>query len=165
MHPNEELIQRLYGALGRKDGDAMAACYTADARFSDPIFPDLKEGRVKDMWRMLCLGAKDLTVSVSRVHADDFRGSARWEAHYTFSRTGRRVHNVGEATFVFRGGLIERHSDDFDFKAWATQALGWVGRLFGGMHQLRDKVRKDAARRLERFAGPADVPGPPPTGP
>lgn len=138
----------------------MAACYTDDARFSDPVFPDLRDGRVQAMWRMLCLGAKDLRVTITHVRADDFAGSARIEADYTFSRTGRPVHNVIEARYVFRDGLIERHADDFDFKAWARQALGLVGRLFGGSHQLRDKVRKDAAKRLDRFAGPAD-PGPP----
>jgi hypothetical protein len=157
-HPNEALIARLYDALGRHDGDAMAACYTTDARFSDPVFPDLKDGRVRDMWRMLCLGAKDLEVTATKIRADQFTGSAHVEADYTFSKTGRRVHNVIEARFVFRDGLIERHADDFDFKAWARQALGLIGRVFGGTHQLRDKVRKDAARRLARFAGPGDAP-------
>ncbi len=136
----------------------MAACYTADARFSDPVFPDLKDGRVRDMWRMLCLGAKDLRVTASSIRADEHKGTAHWEATYTFSRTGRKVHNVIEASFVFRDGKIERHLDEFDFKAWAGQALGWMGRLFGGTHQLRAKVRKDAARRLERFAGAAGAP-------
>ncbi|HJQ93850.1 MAG TPA: nuclear transport factor 2 family protein [Candidatus Thermoplasmatota archaeon] len=154
MHPNEALVQRFYEAFGRRDGDAMAACYTSDARFSDPVFPDLRGERIGAMWRMLCLGAKDLEVTASRIRADDHKGSAHWEATYTFSRSGRRVHNVIEASFVFRDGLIERHSDDFDFKAWAAQALGWMGRVFGGSHQLRAKVRKDAAARLGRFAGP-----------
>lgn len=154
-HPNEDLVRRLYDALGRKDGDAMAACYTADAWFSDPIFPSLKGPDVGAMWRMLCAGATDLRVEVSHVVADGFRGSAHWEAWYTFSRTGRKVHNVGEARFVFRDGLIERHEDAFDFPRWAGQALGWVGKIFGGMHQVRDKVRRDARRRLERFQSAA----------
>jgi hypothetical protein len=161
VHPNEQLIHRLYEALDRHDGEAMAACYTADAWFSDPVFPDLRDGRVKDMWRMLCGGAKDLTATVSRVRADDQRGSAHLVADYTFSRSGRRVHNVIEAQFVFREGLIERHSDEWDFKAWVAQALGLVGRLFGGLHQFRDKVRKDAAKRLARFAAAQGRPPPP----
>ena len=40
-HPNDELIQRFYSAFARGDGDTMAACYTPDARFSDPVFTDL----------------------------------------------------------------------------------------------------------------------------
>jgi ketosteroid isomerase-like protein len=152
VHPNEALVRRLYDALGRRDGDAMAACYTEDAWFSDPVFPSLRGREVGAMWRMLCSGAKDLRVEVTRVQAGDFQGSATWEAWYTFGRTGRPVHNVVEAHFVFRGGLIERHEDSFDFPRWAAQALGWAGRLFGGLHQVRDKVRRDARRRLERFA-------------
>jgi ketosteroid isomerase-like protein len=157
-HPNAALLRGFYEAFDRRDGDAMAKCYTPDARFSDPVFPDLRGERIGAMWRMLCLGAKDLKVTASHIRADETRGSAHWEATYTFNRTGRTVHNVIEATFVFKDGRIERHSDDFDFKAWARQALGWMGRLFGGSHQLRDKVRKDAARRLARFAGPGDGP-------
>jgi ketosteroid isomerase-like protein len=37
-----ELIERFYAAFGRKDGDAMAACYAPDARFSDPVFGELR---------------------------------------------------------------------------------------------------------------------------
>ena len=158
MHPNEALLQKFYEAFDRRDGEAMAACYTADARFNDPVFPDLQGDRVGAMWRMLCLGAKDLKVTASKIRADAHAGSAHWEATYTFSKTGRKVHNVIEARFVFREGKIERHSDDFDFKAWATQAFGLLGRLVGGMHQFRDKVRKDAAKRLTKFVGPAMPP-------
>lgn len=157
-HPNAALVRGFYEAFARRDGDAMAACYTPDARFSDPVFPDLRGVRIGAMWRMLCLGAKDLKVTASHIRADDHKGSARWEATYTFSRTGRQVRNVIAADFVFRDGRIERHADDFDFKAWAAQALGWMGRLFGGTHQLKAKVRKDAAARLARFAGPAEAP-------
>src|SRR6266511_3882427 len=42
---NRELIERLYAALDRADGDAMAACYAPDARFSDPAFGELQRER------------------------------------------------------------------------------------------------------------------------
>ena len=38
-------------------------------------------------------------------------GRAHWEADYTFSSTGRKVHNVIDATFEFEGGLIRAHRD------------------------------------------------------
>ena len=50
---NTELIERLYEGLRRLDGDAMAACYTADARFEDPAFGVLTGDQVGGMWRML----------------------------------------------------------------------------------------------------------------
>ena len=42
MPSNEATVRALYDSLGRKDGDAMAACYATDATFGDPVFPDLK---------------------------------------------------------------------------------------------------------------------------
>ena len=62
MHPNAELIQRFYSALSRLDGAAMAACYTAEASFSDPVFQGLNNGEPGKMWRMLTTRGKDMTV-------------------------------------------------------------------------------------------------------
>ena len=42
---NQQLIERFYRAFDEGDGDAMAACYAPDARFSDPVFPDLRGSR------------------------------------------------------------------------------------------------------------------------
>ena len=44
--------RRLYDALARKDGKAMAACYAPGVRFSDPVFPDLEGEEAADMWRL-----------------------------------------------------------------------------------------------------------------
>ena len=40
-HPNADLIERFYTALGSRDGVAMAACYTPEASFEDPAFGKL----------------------------------------------------------------------------------------------------------------------------
>jgi ketosteroid isomerase-like protein len=151
MHPNAALVTRFYEAFQRRDAEAMAACYTPDARFSDPVFQDLNGSEVGDMWRMLALGARDFSLTFRDVKANDFTGSAHWEADYTFSKTGRKVHNVIEARFVFRDGKIERHADEFDLKAWLGMALGPMGKVFGGSRRMHAKVRKDAARRLAAY--------------
>ena len=49
----DELIERFYAAFDRKDGDAMAACYAPGARFSDPVFGELRGEQPGAMWRML----------------------------------------------------------------------------------------------------------------
>ena len=77
---NRELIKRLYDALDRHDGEAMAACYAESATFSDPVFTDLRQGREKDMWRMLCSRTEDLSVDASEIEATDTEGSAHWVA-------------------------------------------------------------------------------------
>lgn len=100
------------------------------------------------MWAMLIARGKDLRLAVTDVTADDARGSATWEAWYTFSASGRPVHNVIRAAFEFRDGRIVRHVDRFDFWRWARQALGPTGLLLGWTPFLRAKVRATAAGSL-----------------
>ena len=154
-HPNDELIQRFYGAFARRDGQAMAACYAPDARFSDPVFPDLRGPDPGRMWQMLTEGGSDLEIELVEHDAGDETGSARWIARYTFTQTGRPVVNDVRATFKFKDGLIAEHRDEFDFHRWARQALGPVGLLLGWTPLLRNKVRGQAAQRLAAFTTPA----------
>lgn len=128
----------------------MAACYAPVARFSDPVFTDLRDGEPGAMWRMLTGRAKDLTVELSERQADDTRGSARWIADYTFS-TGRRVHNDVRAEFRFEHGLITEHRDSFPFHAWARQALGPAGLALGWTPILRARVQREARAGLDEF--------------
>jgi ketosteroid isomerase-like protein len=151
MHANAALLERFYGAFSRRDGAAMAACYHPQAHFTDEVF-DLRGPQVGAMWRMLCERGADLRVQASGIEADDRRGSAHWEAWYSFSATGRPVHNVIDASFEFQDGLILRHVDRFGFWRWSRQALGTPGLLLGWSGLLRKKVRATAARSLERFA-------------
>lgn len=154
-HPNVELVDRFYTAFGRRDAEAMAACYAPDATFSDPVFQDLRGDEVTAMWRMLCERGTDLELVHSAVEADDARGSAHWEADYTFGATGRKVHNEIDAVFRFRDGVIAEHTDSFDLWRWARQALGPIGVLAGWSPPVQGKVRAQARAGLKEFmAGP-----------
>ena len=149
-HPNEELVERFYAAFARSDGTTMAACYAPGARFSDPVFTDLRDEQPGAMWRMLTGRAKDLEVKLSEHHAAAERGSAHWIADYTFS-TGRRVHNDAHAEFRFEHGLIAEHRDSFSFYTWARQALGPAGLALGWTPILRGKVQRQARAGLDEF--------------
>jgi ketosteroid isomerase-like protein len=151
MHPDAEVIRGFYAAFQRRDHASMAACYAPDATFSDPVFGDLRGARVGAMWRMLCERASDLRVEASGIEAGEGRGSARWEAWYTFSATGRPVHNIIQASFQFQNGRIVRHTDRFDLTAWARQALGLKGLLLGWTPFVQNAIRAQAARGLEAF--------------
>ena len=118
--PNEALIDRFYSAFGARDGATMAACYTPDATFSDPVFQGLTGDEPGAMWRMLTERADDLRIELLEREADDQRGSAHWLAHYTYSQTGRPVKNDVHASFRFRDGLIAEHVDDFDLYCLAA---------------------------------------------
>lgn len=148
---NERLINGFYEAFARRDGDAMAACYGDAARFSDPVFPGLDAREVRAMWRMLTRRAKDLVVVHRGVSATETEGRAHWEATYTFSATGRRVHNVIDATFRFAGGAVVEHVDVFDFWRWSRMALGAPGVLLGWSGPLRRKVQRTARAGLDAF--------------
>lgn len=151
-HPNEELIERFYDAFNRGDGDAMADAYAPGARFSDPVFTDLREEEPGAMWRMLTGRANQLTVRLLEHEADDQRGSAHWIADYTF-RTGRRVHNDVRAEFRFKDGKIIEHRDRFSFHRWSRQALGPAGLALGWTPVVQSKVRREARSQLDEFLG------------
>ena len=151
MHPNEVLIRRFYEAFEKKDHEKMQASYHPEASFSDPVFPDLSADEVKAMWKMLTTSAKDLKVNFRDVQADDRQGSCRWEADYTFTGTGRKVHNKISAEFEFSEGKIIRHKDHFDFWRWSRMALGRPGLLLGWSPYLLNAVRKKVRRRLLRY--------------
>ncbi len=151
MNTAEQVIEQLYRSFQRKDYAGMAACYHPDATFSDPVFT-LKNGKeVAAMWHYLCESGKDLQVEFSNVQAGAGVGSAHWDARYSFSRTGRRVHNSIDAGFEFQDGLIIRHRDVFSFPRWARQAFGWTGLLLGYTPFLKNKVRDTAMKGLLRF--------------
>ena len=151
MHPNELLIIHFYEAFEKKDYETMQAAYHDEASFSDPVFPDLSANEVKAMWKMLTTSAKDLKVTFHDVQAGDSQGTCRWEARYTFTGTGRKVHNIISAEFQFGEGKIIRHVDRFDFWRWSRMALGGPGILLGWSPYLLNAVRKKVRGRLMRF--------------
>ncbi|MDB4949886.1 MAG: ketosteroid isomerase [Gemmatimonadetes bacterium] len=160
MHPNEELVRRLYDALNAHDAAAMTACYAPDAVFSDPAFGELAGAEVGAMWSMLCSRGKDLRATVDAVRADDETGSAEWEARYTYSGSRRPVHNVISATYRFRDGLIVEHRDSFDLWKWMGQALGPAGTLLGWTPVMQARVRGGARAALSSYIGRQPEPQP-----
>ena len=151
MADNAELIQALYDAMNRHDGDAMAALYAPDGRFHDPAFGELTGAEAGDMWRMLTGRADDLSVELAEHSAEGETGTAHWVARYTFGRTGRPVTNDIRARFRFEDGRIAEHDDEFSFWRWARQALGPAGLALGWAPPMRAAVRKRAREDLARF--------------
>ncbi len=148
---HKQLIERFYTAFQKRDAAGMATCYHADVTFSDEAFRGLRGDRARGMWRMLCERGTDLVLTFDNVTADAERGSAHWEARYTFSKTKRKVHNVIDASFRFRDGLIIEHLDHFDFWRWSRMAMGPAGLLLGWTPILKGVVRKSAAKTLDGF--------------
>jgi len=149
---NDAVIVSFYEAFARRDGDAMAKLYAPEARFSDPVFTNLRGAEPGQMWRMLTSGEdSDLEIKLLGHFAEGETGAAHWRAEYTFPETGNHVVNDIRASFHFSDGKIVDHVDAFDFRRWAAQALGLSGKLLGWTPILRGAVRRRARKRLDDF--------------
>jgi hypothetical protein len=146
---NKALIERFYSAFKIKDYATMADCYHPDVYFRDEAF-ELKGKEVAAMWHMLCKRGKDMTLEFS-VTEKAGKVTAHWEPKYSFSQTGRFVHNIVDAEFEFKDGLIIKHIDRFDFWRWSRQALGAPGLILGWTPFLRNKVSVMATANLKKF--------------
>ncbi|SKC53223.1 nuclear transport factor 2 family protein [Ohtaekwangia koreensis] len=151
MEQHELLIRQFYTAFQKRDYAAMQECYHADASFHDPVFQDLNAKQVRAMWQMLLTSSKDLKVSFSDIHIAGDTGTCTWEAWYTFSKTGKPVHNVINASFQFKDGKIFQHHDSFDLWRWSKQALGLSGLLLGWSPMVQNKIRATAKHSLAKF--------------
>lgn len=144
-----QLITTLYRAFQQLDYQTMADCYHPEARFHDEAFT-LEGQQVAAMWQMLSERAQNMTLEFS-VYEINGKVTARWEPRYTFSQTGRRVHNIITAEFEFKDGKIITHTDRFNFWRWSYQALGFPGLLLGWTPFLRQKVSRMAMGSLNDF--------------
>jgi ketosteroid isomerase-like protein len=151
MSQNRDIVNKFYQAFQQRDWKTMQACYHPEARFSDPAFPNLNSLEVKAMWHMLCENAQNFSLQYSEVTTEGDQGNCRWDARYTFSRTGHKVHNIIHAHFVFKGGLIIKHTDVFNFWRWSRMALGISGTLLGWTPFLQGKVQATARKSLIKF--------------
>lgn len=136
MHANADLLQRLFSSLNEHNHQSMSFCYHPDAGFRDIAFDLQGRKQIHAMWHMICEG--DIRAEFEVVHAEEASGHVKLIDDYTFSATGRRVHNAIDSQFRFRDGLIVEHHDFCDARVWAAMALGGVsGFLAGRFHFLR----------------------------
>lgn len=155
-HANAELLKKFYSAFASLDAESMASCYHDNAEFHDPAFSLRGKKEVAGMWSMLCKAVNEKGRDVwqlefSGIAADDWHGKAHWEPRYRFSATGRMVHNIIDAEFTFKDGLIISHQDYFDFWRWSRQSLGLTGVMLGWSSFLKNKVRRQAAANLGKY--------------
>jgi ketosteroid isomerase-like protein len=146
-----ELINRFYTAFQKQDWQTMNSCYHPEATFYDPAFRNLNSKEVRAMWHMLCLNARDFSLTFTDVAANEKTGQCLWVATYTFSKTGNKVINRIAAAFEFKAGLIVKHTDTFDLWKWSRQALGVSGLLLGWSALVQNKVNDNARKSLARF--------------
>ena len=154
MTINEKKIVEFYTAISTCDSNKIRELYAPNVRFRDPAFGLLIGNDVTKMWKMLFANSKDkLNIVYSDITADDYIGSARWIATYTFSKTGRKVINEIYSQFHFKDGLIIKQTDSFDIWKWAKQAFGFRGFLFGWTGYMQNKIQQKAVLSLRQYRG------------
>ncbi|SRR6056297_1130057 len=149
----KNIIEEFYEAFSNLDAENMVKHYHSDVVFWDPAFGELRAERVKNMWRMLCHSqkGKGFKVKYQVIGFDTEKANAQWEAFYTFSPTGRKVHNKISASFVIKNGLIIEHKDEFNLYKWSKQAMGIKGYLLGHTSFFRNKLRQKTNLMLSKF--------------
>ncbi len=149
----QDIIAGFYRAFGELNAEDMIVLYHDKIVFKDPAFGKLHGERAKNMWRMLCESQKekDFVVKADEIAFKDGKGSALWEAHYTFSKTGRKVHNKIKASFRFRDDKIIEHVDDFNLHRWARMAMGLTGSLLGWTPMFQNRLQKQTNRLLDKY--------------
>ncbi len=148
---NKELIIRFYSALQTLNYVEMQKAYHPEAQYHDPIFGHLNFAQVTAMWHMLLTKSQDLQVAFSNINATGAAGKCRWEAWYTFSKTGRFVHNIIWSSFEFKDGKIYRQYDNFSIWRWSRHALGVVGIFLGWSPWIQNEVKEGARANLKKF--------------
>ncbi len=152
MHPNEELLTRLFRYLTEHDHCGMVDCYHDEATFRDIAFTLTGKRQIHAMWKMACSVNKvgidsDIVATVLEFSANDSTGRAVVVDDYTFRDTGRKVHNKIVSQFEFRENRIVKQTDDCDPVCWARQAFGgFQGFVAGNVGPIR---RRKAMRKLK----------------
>ncbi|MDV6234452.1 nuclear transport factor 2 family protein [Leptospira ellisii] len=151
MKSAAQVAGEFYEAFQKKDVATMSALYSDSVTFNDPVFTDLNATETRGMWNMLVSRGKDLELKFGEIRSQGDVATVTWEAFYTFSKTGNKVHNVIRAELTCKDGKIVKHTDRFGFYRWSRQALGLSGLLFGFLPFIRNKVKAEAKKGLELF--------------
>ncbi|WP_461788716.1 nuclear transport factor 2 family protein [Pedobacter sp.] len=151
MTANEKLIHQFYSAFQQKDYETMQNSYSESAVFNDAVFVNLNAMEVRAMWQMLISRGGDMKLNFGNIKENGDNVNAYWEAHYTFTATGKKVVNKINAEFEIKDGKIVKHTDRFDFYKWAKQAFGFGGFILGWTNAFKGKVRQTAKKKLDDY--------------
>lgn len=143
---------KFYKSFAERNIDGMLSCYADNVTFEDPAFGKLEGIHAHNMWRMLLeQGDAGLQITNSTPETIGKNTVTKWEAKYKFSKTGRQVHNKITATMTIENGKIVNHKDVFGIWKWSRMALGLTGTLLGFTPIVKNKIRSQALKALQKF--------------
>ncbi|AVN60196.1 ketosteroid isomerase [Mesoplasma entomophilum] len=145
----ELILRKFYEAFTKGDFKKMNSLYDDSIVFNDPIFKNLNNKQVTNMWKSLLSNKKESKFEVSyeiiKENKDIF---VRWTATYLFGPKKRKVTNVVDSKMEVVNGKIVKHTDSFNFKKWAKQSIGGPAYIFGNQKWFKNKVSKAALEKI-----------------
>ena len=89
MDTRKQTIEKFYSAFSELDFATMQSCYHSEAVFNDPVFGLLDATEAKAMWEMLCMRAKDFSITYNNIQLlDEEYTTCNWVATYLLSKNG-----------------------------------------------------------------------------
>jgi hypothetical protein len=147
------VVDRFFGAFAKADPVAMHDCLHEQISYSDPLFPDLRGGRVGLRWHWLLRHATEVKLQYQVMFADDRKTQAKVELSYRWR--GRAVALPILSTFALWDDLIVRHVDEYPYWLYARQVHGASGLVLGKFAWVQSVVQRRAAAEIDELASGA----------
>ncbi|QEH61853.1 nuclear transport factor 2 family protein [Spiroplasma chinense] len=147
-----EIMNKFYDAFSKADWKTMNSLYATDVVFEDNAFGELDHKKVTSMWQMLLENKESMDFSFQIIKVDGV-DCVNWVTKYEFGPKRNKVTNSVIAKMEIENDKIIYHKDEFDFKVWAKQAIGFAGKLFGGKKWFQRKIQQAANQKLDQFMG------------
>lgn len=145
----EVILKEFYEAFAKGDFKKMNSLYSNDVVFNDPIFKGLDYKQVTNMWSSLLSNKKESKFNVFfEIKEENNDKYVIWTATYLFGEKRRKVINIVESRMEIENNKIVKHTDNFNFKKWANQAIGGPAYIFGNQKWFKNKISKVAKEKL-----------------
>lgn len=162
MSAHYNIVYSYFDAFKQLDWKTMQNCYTEEAIFLDAVMGGLYGEEIKAMWQMLLSRNKGIAITVKNMEFDGeevinsagiagYYCKVHWDAVYTFTPTGKKVHNKIISNIRVENDKIAEQFDQFGFYRWARQAFGLTGALLGWTPFFRKKVMNKARNNLKNY--------------
>lgn len=151
------LTERLFSALQRREPEAIAACYEANAIFRAPILGDVLAHNLGPLWRAVFSSTRENALAYTIVDVGLISARVEGVASYVLVFSDRAVTTKFVATLRIRDLRIVYHEDNFDPWLWAQMAYGTRGLALGWskawQRRMRGQIRADL--RAAALSGPS----------
>jgi steroid delta-isomerase-like uncharacterized protein len=127
----QSVVRRFEKAFNTQDLDALVACFTERATYTDTFFgPHTGHSALREMFARMFREGRDYAWRMEHVVEDGHHAAAEWSFGYVVTdavprSAGRRIGFRGMSLFVLEGGRIAEYREYFD-EGLALLQLGFA---------------------------------------